>query len=228
MDPLLIAALVLAGLFSLWAQFSVRSAFQRYSRVPTRAGLTGAEVARRVLAAGGTEGVRVESVQGFLSDHYDPRKKVLRLSPEVYAGRSVAAFGVAAHEAGHAVQHARRYAPLQFRTIVVPTASLGSSLGMPLIVLGLIVRWMDLAVIGLVFFAVVVFFQLLTLPVEFDASRRAVKVLAGSGLVQSAEEERGVKAVLTAAALTYVAAALSGVIWLLHFGSLVLGGRRSS
>jgi hypothetical protein len=226
-NPLLALAILAAAGFALWAQLAVRSAFQRWSRVATRSGVTGAEVARFVLEHGGTEGVRVESVPGFLSDHYDPFKKVLRLSPEVYSGRSVAAFGVAAHEAGHAIQHARRFAPLTFRTLVVPTASFGSGLGLPLILIGLLFQLTPLAVIGLVFFAAVVGFQLLTLPVEIDASRRAVAALRGSGLIQSAEEEKGVKAMLTAAAMTYVAAAVSGIIWLIHFAALVFGNRRS-
>lgn len=225
-DPLyLIGTLVFAAL-ALWAQFAVKSAFQRWSKVPTRAQRTGAEVARYVLDQGGTQGVRIEAANGFLSDHYDPRNKVLRLSPEVYSGRSVAAVGVAAHEAGHAIQHAQRYPALTFRNLVVPTASLGSSLGMPLILLGVFTNVIGLVLIGLVFFSVVVFFQLLTLPVEFNASRRAVQLLQGEGLVQSAEEERGVKAVLTAAALTYVAAAATGLFQLLYLVLRVSGSRR--
>ncbi|TAH38925.1 MAG: zinc metallopeptidase [Planctomycetota bacterium] len=227
-NPLLLVGFLAVTALALWAQFAVKSTFARYAKVPARAGLTGAEVAHFVLEAGGAQGVKVEAVHGFLSDHYDPRRKVLRLSPEVYSGRTVAAFGVAAHEAGHAIQHAHRYAALTFRNMVVPTASLGSSLGIPLILIGLLFQITSLAIAGLVFFALVVFFQLLTLPVEFDASRRAVQVLSGRGLIQSPEEEKGVKAVLTAAALTYVAAAVAAVFWLLYYGSLVLGGRRNN
>lgn len=227
MSPLFLVGVLLLTGFTLWAQYAVKASFQRYAKVPTRAGVTGAEIARYILDQGGTEGVQVEAVQGFLSDHYDPRKKVLRLSPEVYSGRTVAAFGVAAHEAGHAIQHARKYPALMFRTMVVPTASLGSSLGMPLILAGLLLNLTGLAIIGLIFFALVVFFQLLTLPVEFDASRRAVTILQGKGLIQTPEEEKGVKSVLTAAAMTYVAAAATGVFYLLYYGSMVLGGRRS-
>jgi len=218
------------GLFLLtgWAQVSVQAAFRRYARIPARAGLTGAEVAAHVLRAAGVEGVSIEPVKGWLSDHFDARSKVLRLSPEVFHGRSIAAFGVAAHESGHAIQQARGFAPLALRNLAVPTASLGSSLGMPLILIGLFLPALfPLAVAGLVLFSAVVLFQLITLPVEIDASRRAVRALSRLGLVGDPEEERGIKAVLTAAALTYLAAALVGVVWLLYYGSLVLGGRRS-
>ena len=217
MPTWLILALLLTLALTIWAQAATRSAFARYSKVPVRSGLSGAEAARFVLREGGVEGVTVEVGRGFLTDHYDPRKKVLRLSPEVFEGRNVAAMGVAAHEAGHAIQDAAHYAPLGLRNLAVPTASLGSSLGFPLIFLGLITHASGLRWIGLLLFAGVVLLQLITLPVEIDASRRAVKVLAGSGMVQSEEEEKGVKAVLTAAAMTYVAAALSGIVGLLYF-----------
>ncbi|MFQ5750078.1 MAG: zinc metallopeptidase, partial [Planctomycetota bacterium] len=185
-------------------------------------------VAAHVLRASGVEGVSIEPVKGYLSDHFDARRKVLRLSPEVFHGRSIAAFGVAAHESGHAIQQARGFAPLALRNLAVPTASLGSSLGMPLILVGLLLPALfPLAVAGLVLFSAVVLFQLVTLPVEIDASRRAVQALSRLGLVGNLEEERGIKAVLTAAALTYLAAALVGIVWLLYYGSLVLGGRRS-
>ncbi len=217
--------LLAAFLFSAWAQVQVRSTFARWSRVPARSGLTGAAAAREVLRAAGVPGVRVERVQGFLADHYDPRKRVLRLSPKVHDGRDVAALGVAAHEAGHAIQHARRYAPLELRNLAVPTAGLGSSLGFPLIFLGILLHWTGLALAGLVLFAAVVLFQLVTLPVELDASRRAIRVLEETGMVGDPEERRGVRRVLSAAALTYLAAALVGVLYLLHFAGLVLGGR---
>jgi len=218
------------GLFLLtgWAQISVQAAFRRYARIPARAGLTGAEVAAHVLRAAGVTGISIEPVKGWLSDHYDARSKVLRLSPEVFHGRSIAAFGVAAHESGHAIQQARRFAPLALRNLAVPSASLGSSLGIPLILAGLLLPALfPLAWAGLVLFSAVVLFQLINLPVEIDASRRAVQALSRLGLVGDPEEERGIKAVLTAAAMTYLAAALVGIVWLLYYGSLILGGRRS-
>ncbi len=219
--------LILAlSLLSFWAQSAFTAAFRRWSRVPASSGLSGAEAAAAVLRHGGVFDVRIEAVPGRLSDHYDPRVKVLRLSPEVYSGRSVAAMGVAAHEAGHAIQHARNYAPLELRNLAVPTASLGSSLGFPLIFLGLIFRMPYLAVAGVVFFAAVVLFQLITLPVELDASRRAAVVLEETGIVRSGEEAAGVRKVLGAAAMTYVAAAISGLAMLLYYGALVFGGRR--
>lgn len=213
-------------LLTVWAQASVRGAFKRYASVPSRAGLTGAEVARRVMEGAGVEGVRVEAAQGFLTDHYDPRHKVLRLSPQVYGGRSVASMGIAAHEAGHAIQEAAGYGPLALRNLAVPTAGLGSALGLPLLILGVVLALFPLALLGLALFAGVVLFQLVTLPVEIDASRRAVLRLREERLVEGPEEEKGVQTMLTAAAMTYVAAALTGIFWLLYYGSLVLGGRR--
>ncbi len=225
MSPLLILLLLATLGLSFWAQGATQGRFKKWSRVNTRSGLTGAQVAAEVLRRAGVQGVTIEAVQGRLSDHYDPRSCTLRLSPEVHDGRSVAAFGVAAHEAGHAIQHANKYLPLEFRSLVVPTAGLGSSLGFPLMFMGLIFHSMSLAMVGLVFFAVVVVFQLITVPVEFDASRRAIAALEGSGLIQGGEEAAGVKKVLTAAGLTYVAAALTGLVWLLHYGSIILGRR---
>lgn len=204
-------------LFALWAQYRVMSAFNRYSRVPSGVGLTGAEVAERILASYGLSSVRVEPVQGMLTDHYDPRSQTLRLSPEVYGSPSVAAVGVAAHEAGHALQHREGYAPLALRNAIVPVAGIGSQLGVWLFVIGLFLGqsggWlMDL---GILLFLGVVAFTLVTLPVEFDASRRAIRVLQALGLVTPRELE-GVQAVLGAAALTYVAAAASAIVELLR------------
>lgn len=208
---------VLAFGFALWAQYKVMSAFRRYSRVPAGVGLTGAEVAARILQAAGLYDVRVEPVRGMLSDHYDPRTRTLRLSPEVYGTPSVAALGVAAHEAGHALQHRENYAPLALRNAIVPVAGIGSQLGIWLFVIGMFLGQaggllMDL---GILMFLGVVAFTLVTLPVEFDASRRAVAALQAHGLVTPRELD-GVKAVLGAAALTYVAAAASAIVELLR------------
>ncbi|RMH04043.1 MAG: zinc metallopeptidase [Planctomycetota bacterium] len=221
----LLLLLVLGGLAAA-AQNGFQAAFRRYSRLPARSGLTGAEAAAWVLRQGGVDGVRIEPARGRFGDHYDPRTRTLRLSPEVLGGRSVAALGVAAHEAGHAIQHAHGYLPLRLRSAAVPTASLGSSLGFPLIFLGLILHSLHLAVFGLVLFAAVVLFQLITLPVEFDASRRAEAALARTGLVAGGEEAEGVRKVLNAAAMTYVVAALTGVVQLLWFAAAVFGGNR--
>jgi Zn-dependent membrane protease YugP len=214
--------LAIAGfVFALWAQFRVRSAFGRYSRVPTGTGLTGAKAAERILASYGLRDVRIEPVEGMLTDHYDPRSRTVRLSPEVYGSNSVAALGVAAHEAGHALQHKEKYAPLALRNAIVPVAGIGSQLGIWLFFIGMILGqaggWlMD---IGIVLFVGVVAFTLITLPVEFDASRRALAVLQGNGLVTPGESQ-GVRAVLNAAAMTYVAAAAMAIIELLRLIAL--------
>ncbi len=206
-----------AFLFALWAQYRVMSTFNRYSRIPSGRGLTGGEVAERILTSYGLHAVRVEPVQGMLTDHYDPRSQTIRLSPEVYTSPSVAAVGVAAHEAGHALQHREGYAPLVLRNAIVPVAGIGSQLGIWLFVIGMFLGqsggWlMDL---GILLFLGVVAFTLITLPVEFDASRRAIQLLQSLGLVTPRELE-GVRAVLGAAALTYVAAAASALIELLR------------
>src|SRR3954471_16726660 len=190
---------------SLWAQFKVKSTFRRYSQVPARSGMSGAEAARELIRRRGVEGVRVEATPGTLSDHYDPFNKVLRLSQDVYAGRSLAALGVAAHEAGHAIQHAQAYGPLKFRSLLVRPANLGSNLGVILTGIGLMLQASSLTLIGILLFSAAVLFPLVTLPVEFDASRRAVIALRELGMVTS-EESNGAKAVLDAAAWTYVAA----------------------
>lgn len=214
--PLFWLALAAFG-FALWAQFKVMGAFQRYSQVPAGVGLSGAEVASRILQAAGIWDVRIEPVRGMLSDHYDPRSRTLRLSPEVYGAPSVAALAVAAHEAGHALQHHENYAPLVLRNTIVPVAGIGSQLGIWLFVIGMFLGqaggWlMDL---GILLFLGVVAFTLITLPVEFDASRRAALALQAHGLV-TPRELSGVQTVLGAAALTYVAAAASAVVELLR------------
>lgn len=204
----------LGGALSLWASSRVKSAFQRYAQVGVASGLTGAQAAAAVCRAAGVEQVTIERHQGFLSDHYDPRSRTLRLSPEVYDGRSVSSIAVAAHEAGHAIQHARSYAWLNFRSAMVPVVSIGSQMWMPVLLLGALVAGTGGALLGIGLFALVVAFQLVTLPVEFDASRRAKAVLASSGIVSTREEAEGVERVLGAAAMTYVAGAAAGMMQL--------------
>ncbi len=212
-------------LLGLYAQMKVKRAFNKYSRVRTRRGLTGAQAARAILDANGLYDVTVEKVKGFLSDHYDPRSRVLRLSPDVYNGVSVSSVGVAAHESGHAIQDAKHYWPLQVRTTIVPTVQIGSWLGPILFFLGWMINWIGVAQIGLILFGLTVVFAFVTLPVEIDASRRAKKILVEQGIV-TAEERKGVNAVLDAAALTYVAAAVQAVMIFLYYASLLSGRRQ--
>ena len=220
-DPtyfLLIPGLLLA----LYAQFKVSSTFAHYKKVPSRVHMTGAEIARAILDSNGCRDVRIERVAGSLTDHYDPENNVLRLSSEVHDSTSVAALGVAAHEAGHAIQDAQDYAPLRIRANLVPIANIGSTMAAPLFMLGLLFSWEPLLKIGILAFAFAVLFYVVTLPVEFNASRRAVTVLASGYLPQ--DEVKGVKAVLSAAAMTYVAAALQAVLQLLRL--VLLANRR--
>jgi Zn-dependent membrane protease YugP len=197
------------------AQVCVSSAFNKYSRVRTRRGLTGSEVAHEILADAGIHGVEVLRAESFLGDHYDPSKRQLSLSPGVYDSDSVAAVGIAAHECGHAVQHAQAYAPLKARMAVVPATMFASNL-MPLVIIGgLWFHIMGFITLGVIVYAILTAFQLITLPVEFDASRRAKQILTRSGAVTSDEAE-GVNKVLNAAALTYVAAFLTSLFYLLH------------
>ena len=207
---------VVTGLVAAWATMKVKSTFARYSRVATRSGLTGAQVARMILDRNGLHDVPVERVSGMLSDHYDPSKRVLRLSPDVFDRPSVSAIGVAAHEAGHALQHQQSYAPLFLRNAIAPTAMIASNLAFPLIFIGLFAGMLGLAKVGIVLFGISVIFTLITLPVEFNASTRAKAVLADYGLVNR-EEADGVRKVLSAAALTYLAAAFTAVLYLLYF-----------
>jgi len=215
-----------AILLVLAAQAMVRSAFSRWSQEPAQAGLTGAQVAQRVLALGGVNGVQIEIARGWLSDHYDPRSHTLRLSEANYSGRSVAAAAIAAHEAGHAVQHAQNYWPLSLRSAYVPVAMFGDKLAIPLIFIGAIFSWPPLIGIGVLLFSAVVLFQLLTLPVEFDASRRAKRLLIEGQLISGDHEVRGVSKVLNAAALTYVAATVQALLTLLYY-IMILTGRRN-
>lgn len=213
-------------LLSLWASARVKSTFAKYADVPTRSGLTGADVARLILRAKGLHDVRVERSEGHLSDHYDPSVKALRLSEATHDSRSVAAIGVAAHEAGHAFQHAEQYPALQFRSSVVPVLSLGSRALPVLMILAIfsgavqtggLLAWLVVLVL-----AMIALFSLVTLPVEFDASKRALAVLDGGGILQ-ADELTGAKKVLDAAALTYVAAAIAALGQLAHWAFLLLG-----
>jgi len=212
-------------LLSMYASLRVKSAFARGSRIRTERGWTGRDVAQAILDSEGIRNVRIEPVRGHLSDHYDSRSKVLRLSQDVYEGRSVASAGVAAHEVGHAIQDARGYAPLSLRSALVPAAGFGSSISWILIFVGVGMALKPVAIVGCALFTMVVLFQLVTLPVEFNASSRARQVLLSNGLV-SQQEDREVGKVLNAAALTYVAAALTAILQLLYFlwRSGLLGG----
>jgi Zn-dependent membrane protease YugP len=217
-----------ALLLGLWAQAKVRSAFQKYSRVRVSTGLSGAEVARRILDGAGLYDVKIEPVRGFMSDHYDPRSRTLRLSPDVYRSNSVAAAGVAAHEAGHALQDAKDYWPLQLRSTMVPSVQIGSWLGPIIFIIGFFMRaavGTTLAYFGLGLFALTAIFAVVTLPVELNASQRAKRLLVSEGVVFN-QELKGVGSVLDAAALTYVAAAVQAVSTLLYYGLLLSGARR--
>jgi len=209
--------------FSMWAQAKVNSTFNRYSKERTYSGMTGYEAARRILAANGLYHVNVERVSGNLTDHYDPKTNVIRLSDSVFGSNSVAAVGVAAHEAGHAVQYAQNYAPIKLRAAIIPVTNIGSTLSMPLVLLGFFMGMQPLVNLGLLLFATVAVFQLVTLPVEFNASRRAVNALEMGGTMAE-EEIRGVKKVLSAAAMTYVAALAVSLANLLRL-VLRFGGR---
>ncbi len=218
--------LVLIGaLLCIIASGRVNSTYQKYARVRSMCGMTGAEAAQRILNNNGIYDVRVEHIRGNLTDHYDPSAKVLRLSDSVYGSSSIAAIGVAAHECGHAVQHQQEYAPLRIRSSLVPAANLGSKLGLPIIILGVIFGGSGslLAQIGIWVFSLAVLFQLVTLPVEFDASARAKTMLQQYGILGQ-QEVQGVHKVLSAAALTYVAAAASSILQLLRL-ILLFGGR---
>lgn len=210
-------------LLGLWAQSKVNSAYGKYSRIATRSGMSAAQVAEQLLMKNGASSVRIETVGGQLSDHYDPRSDVLRLSQGVYQSGSIAALGIAAHEVGHAIQKHQQYPFLALRTAVVPVVNIGSSLSWPIFFLGLIFSWQPLMTAGIVLFAAVVLFALITLPVEFDASRRAIAMLADGGYLTQ-EELGGAKKVLSAAALTYVASFVSAMLQLLRL--LTLARRR--
>lgn len=225
-DPLYLIMILPAFLLSLYATISVKSAYAKYSKIPTMRGITGAQAAKSILNSAGIHDVGVEISRGFLSDHYDPTKKMLRLSEGVYSGDSLASVGVAAHEAGHAIQHAEGYAPMKLRSAIVPMASIGSNLSWFLILFGFLFHAKGLLLAGIVFFSAVVLFQVVTLPVEFNASSRALKVLPATGIL-SEQEVKGARKVLSAAAMTYVAAAITAVLQLLYFliRAGLIGGR---
>lgn len=210
--------LIPAIIFTLYAQFKVQSTFNKFQEVNATSGRTGAQVAREILDRSNLYDVPVELTPGTLSDHYDPRSRVLRLSPEVYHGRSLAAYGVAAHETGHAIQHAESYVPLTLRNGIFPVANLGSNLGFFLFFIGIIFGGGNtfLLDLGIILFTFFVAFTILTLPVEYNASNRALAILGVSGYLSPGEEIRGAKKVLNAAALTYVAAAATAIIQLLR------------
>ncbi|WP_092561823.1 zinc metallopeptidase [Anaeromicropila populeti] len=221
-DPTYILILI-GALLSLGASAMVRSTYGKYSRVRNIAGLTGAQAAERILRNAGIYDVRIERVSGDLTDHYDPRNKVLRLSDTVYGSASIAAVGVAAHECGHAVQHDKSYVPLTIRSTIVPVVQFGSFLSWPLIILGFMLRGQLLITLGIVLFSAVVAFQIITLPVELNASRRALVLLEQGGILYR-DEVNQAKKVLNAAALTYVAAAAASILQLLRL-IILFGGR---
>lgn len=227
-DPVYLIVLAPFLLLSIAAQWMVKSAYASTSRIAASSGMTGAEAAARMLHAARVPAARIEVTEGTLSDHYDPRDRTLRLSHDVYYGRSIAAVGIACHEAGHAIQHATLYKPLVLRNLAVPVASFGGGAGMYMILFGMMFNALGLALLGLVAFGGTVAFQLVNLPVEFDASARAKRALADMGVISGRGEAGAVNKVLNAAALTYVAATIMAVAQLLYFAwRLGLFGGRS-
>ncbi len=226
-------------ILAMIAHSKVKSTFKKFTRVGNSSGMTGADAARRMLedrgfrvAANAAEArqsergvVAIERTRGFLSDHYDPKAHVLRLSPQVYEGRSLAAVGVACHEAGHALQHADEYAPLQLRSLMVPMASFGSWAAFPIILIGALMSAANLVLLGVLLFTLIVVFQIVTLPVEFNATSRAKRSLADLQIITSPQEQAGVAKVLDAAALTYVAAAVSSIATLIYYLMIFFGGQ---
>jgi Zn-dependent membrane protease YugP len=212
-------------ILAMWASSNVNSTFKQYSNQLSLRGITGAEAAQRVLRHNGVTGVRIERVSGNLTDHYDPRTNVIRLSDSVYSSTSTAAIGVAAHEAGHAVQYAQNYGPIKLRAAIIPITNIGSRLAMPLILLGILFSAFGntLVTLGIAAFGLSVVFQLVTLPVEFDASRRGMTAIENAGLLTE-EEQRGARRTLKAAALTYVAATATAIAQLLRL-IVIFGGR---
>lgn len=232
MDYLYLILVLPAVIFSLWASIRVNTTFKKYSKIRSMRGITGAEAARRVLDANGLQHIRIEQIPGNLTDHYDPRSDVIRLSESVYGNTSVAAVGVACHEAGHAVQHAENYAPVKIRAAIIPVTNIGSRLAIPLIILGILLNslasapeFLVIAYIGVACYGLCTLFQLVTLPTEFDASRRALKCIESYGILGS-EEIGGARRVLTAAAMTYVAALAVSLMQLLRLFLMVSGNSR--
>lgn len=217
--------LVLIGaVISLIASAKVKSTYARYSQVGSRAGMTATEAARMILDNAGLRHIRIERISGELTDHYSPKEQVLRLSDNVYRSTSIAAIGVAAHECGHAIQHAEEYAPITIRNAIVPAVNIGSKLSWPILIAGLLFSIDPLLNIGLILFSFTLIFQLVTLPVEFNASARALRILDGSGML-AGEELKGAKKVLSAAAMTYVAAVIASLLSLMRM-IILFGGRR--
>lgn len=212
--------LIVAMIFAMWAQINVQSTFNKYSKVRNSAGITGYDAARMILDANGLYNVKIERVSGNLTDHYDPRTDVIRLSDNVYSASTASAIGVAAHEAGHAVQYATNYAPTKFRTAIVPVCQVGSYLAWPLILIGFIFVFQPLAYLGVILFSLSTVFAAITLPCEFDASNRAVEALSSSGMLRE-EDIDAAKSTLKAAALTYVAALAVSLLQLLRVISMV-------
>ena len=225
-DPLYLILLIPILILTFYAQAKVSSSFNRYSGVRNRRGLTGAQAAQAVLQSHGVYDVRVERIAGRLTDHYDPRSNVIRLSADVYDSPSIAAVGVAAHEAGHAVQYAVGYSPVRIRMAILPVTQFGSQFGVIALILGIVLYWEPLFLLGIILFSFTTLFQLITLPVEFNASRRAIETIEGQHLLEG-EEVSGARKVLSAAALTYVAALLMSVLQLLRYVMLFAGRRRN-
>ncbi|MBI4459541.1 MAG: zinc metallopeptidase [Acidobacteria bacterium] len=226
-DPVYLLFIAPGLLLSLWASMRVKSAFNKYSKVRSARGLSGAEAAAEMLRFAGVGNVKIVRSHGMLTDHYNPTNKTLALSEQVYDSTSIAAVGVATHEAGHAIQHANNYAPLWIRSALVPTANIGSTLGYMVMLFGLILASANTVLFGAILFSAVLLFQVVTLPVEFNASNRAKLLVVENGIV-TAQERQGIDKVLNAAAMTYVAAAVSTLLTLLYFlmRSGLLGGRR--
>lgn len=229
LSPMYFVFMIPGLLFMLWAQNKVKGNYGKYAKVRNSAGVTGAQAARRVLDSQGLNNVQIEQIPGELSDHYDPRKRVLRLSQGVYGVPSIAAIGIAAHESGHAIQHAKSYAPLKARTALVPAVNIGSNFGFIVLFAGFLLNNQTTAWFGVALFALSTVFALMTLPVEFDATRRAKEALVQVGLVDSGvaggEESKGVARVLDAAAWTYIAGFAASVLTLLYYVMMVMGMR---
>lgn len=226
-DPRYMLFMLPAMILMMAVQFYVQSAYRKWSKVPARSRMTGGQAAQRLIQRGNLYNVRIEGIAGNLTDHYDPRSKVLRLSQGVYQSSSVAALAIAAHELGHAMQDKEDYLPLRFRAALVPAVNIGSYLGWILIIIGLLLGFTQLAVLGIIIFSAGALFALATLPVELNASARAKQLLLESGLITGNDEMHGVNNVLNAAALTYVAALITAVLQLLYYVTLVFGGRRN-
>ena len=227
LDPNYLMYMLPALIITMVASMYVKAVYKKWSNVPARSGLTGAEAAQRLINNGGLYGVQIQGIPGKMTDNYDPRTKVLRLSAGVGNSNSVASLAIAAHELGHAMQDAEEYFPLKLRAALVPVVNIGSNLGWILIMIGMVLRISELAWLGVIVFAAGAVFALATLPVEFDASSRAKRLLADTGIIAGEEEQRGVNAVLTAASLTYVAALVTAILQLFYFSGLAGGiGRR--